>query len=595
MSPSSYIIAHPDAIPQSLRDRPQWANWHGDKVIRNSRTGRNGSSTDPITWSTFRQAIKRDPARLVFIFDRINGLVGLDVDECRNADTGEIDDRGRALIERFPHIYWELSLSRTGLHGIGRGVLPKDASGRHPKGIGVFNHARYFVMTGHALPGHETLGDFGDGLAAWYREMFPPEPERPASPPPTLTMDDRGILDRLVNEQNGKARQLLAGDITGYPDYSSARFALANKLCFYTNDTGQIERIVRSSGLFKDADHDRDRDRKARLEATKVVSDYVGPRYDPTYHTSSHTELSAVLPGTMPKAQDIGAVASTCDDVRAELIAARARIAELEATVAAREHVIERERERRIAAEERAERLSFERSKVMEVLRARDLNPGEKLTHFGTVIELGARIANGEEQAPEGFRLPAIRVAEMTGQKVTSVRRHWNEMAERKIIQKQNVRERTDRDTVDPESGEITTATGMRDVTYIHVPENNIVHLIRRATDYQNPEEEKRGGRRVKCEEHPEAGTVKRWTLECAEPGCHKILDAGETHQAPESSGANFACEPPVSNTVLRGHFSEPETTTVSPQPSHAKFERQPLITDPSSEPDPWWWQGVGS
>ncbi len=577
MSRQSYPKSQPGNIPQQLRSYPQWANWHHDKVIRNSRTGRNGSSTDSSTWSTFAQAVKADPDRLVFVFDRMNALVGIDLDHCRDPETGQIAPWAMAIIERFPNIYWEISLSGTGLHGIGRGILPDDASGRHPKGIGIFHHSRYFVMTGHVLPGHETLGDFGPGLADLYREVAPAEPQRPASPPPTLTMDDRDILDRLVNEQNGKARRLLAGDAGEYPSYSDARFGLANKIAFYTDSVDQAARLIRTSGLFKDSDRDSDRDRKANIDARKALSGYTGPRYDPTYRTTPHTEASAVLPGTMPKAEDVDA-----QSFPAQLMAAHARIAELEATVAARERVIARERDLRKAAEERAERLSLERSKIMEVLRATDLNPGEKLTQFGTVIDLGARIANGEEQAPQGFRLPAIRIAEMTGQKVTSVRRHWNSAAERGILHKTNVRERTDRDNVDPESGEITTATGMRDVTYIHVPENDILNLITPAKTYQKPEGEKRGGRRVKCDKHPEAGTTITLVTTCDE--CGDVLDRRETHQEPESSGSKFEPETrPVSTTVLRGHFSAPETLR---QPSHAKFERQPPLDD--DPPDFW-------
>lgn len=327
MSNESYTEPHPMNIPQELRALDQWVIRDEQKRPINARTRKLASPTDPATWSTFPQALKADPDRLGFVFARMNGLVGLDVDDCRNAETSEIDDRGRGLVERFPHIYWELSVSGTGLHGIGRGVLPAETSGKHPKGIGIFHHSRYFVMTGHALPGHETLGDFGDGLAAWYREMFPPEPEQPVSPPPTLTMDDRDILDRLVNEQNGKARQLLAGDIIGYPDYSSARFALANKLCFYSDDPDQIERIIRTSGLFKDADRDRDRDRKARLEATKVVSEYVGPRYEPNRRRGEPPPRPEPMAATSDP-QDI--TGDTCADVRAELATARETIKQLQ-------------------------------------------------------------------------------------------------------------------------------------------------------------------------------------------------------------------------------------------------------------------------
>jgi DNA-binding transcriptional regulator YhcF (GntR family) len=581
MSRSSYPKSQPGNIPQQLQHYPQWANWHHDKVIRNSRTGRNGSSTDITTWSTFAQALKSDPDRLVFSFDRINGLVGLDVDGCRNAKTGELDARATSLIERFPGIYWEISLSGTGLHGIGYGVLPNDLGGTHPQGIGIFWHGRYFVMTGNVLPGHaRTLGHFNsDDLAAFYREISPDKPKRSAPAASALTIEDHELCNRLRNDAKGSA--LLSGDNRGYPDYSSARAGLAWKACFYTDDVEQIARVIRSSGLFKDGDSERDRDRKAALDARNAVDQYVGPRYDPAYRTISHTEASAVLHDPTPKAEHIDA--QSCP---AQLMAAHAEIAELKAKVAARERVIERERELRIAAEQRAERLSIERSQIMQILRNPDLGTGEKLTHFTTVIDLGARIASGEEQAPQGFRLPAVRIAEQTGQSVQTVRKHWKNLTKHGVLDKRNVRERTEANSVDPDTGEITTATGMRDVSHIHVPENNIIHLIQPAATYERQEDDKQhGGTRTPkpvCTLHPEAGTLTRTVIECAE--CHQELSrSAGTYEAPaESSGINLIGEPPVSNTVLRATKLIGESARRSP----TKMRDEPPLDD--EPPDSW-------
>ncbi len=587
MSRQSYPKAQPENIPQALRDRPQWGNWYADKVIRNSRTGRNGSSTDINTWSTFAQAFKADPDRLVFVFDRMNALVGIDLDHCRDPETGQIAPWAMAIIERFPNIYWEISLSGTGLHGIGRGTLPDDASGRHPKGIGIFHHSRYFVMTGHVLPGHETLGDFGPDLTDLYREVAPTEPQRPASPPSTLTMDDRDILDRLINEQNGKARRLLAGDAGEYPSYSDARFGLANKIAFYTDSVDQAARLIRTSGLFKDSDREADRDRKANIDARKALSGYTGPRYDPTYRTTPHTEASAVLTGPTPEAQGIDA--QSCP---AQLMAAHARITELEATVAARERVIARERELRKAAEERAERLSLERSKIMEVLRNPELPAGKRLTHFMTVVELGARVASGEEQPEPGYKLPAVRIAEKTGQSPQTVRSHWKWLHKRGVIQKTNVRERTEKNSVDQETGEVVTVEGMREVTHIRVPENNIINLIDRFTGYERQEDDKQhGGTRTPkpvCTLHPEAGTLTRTVIECAE--CHQELSrSAGTYEAPaECSPTNLVGEPPVTNTVLRDTKLIGESTRPSPIKMRDELPLDDARSEPTGPPSNW-------
>ena len=293
-----YPKANPNAIPPGLQVLDQWANWHNDKVIRNSRTGQNGSSTNRNTWSTFAQALKADPDRLGLVFARGGDLVGLDVDGCRNPETGELDERGSALVQRFPNIYWEVSLSGTGLHGIGYGTLPIETSGKHPDPIGVFQHSRYFVMTGKPLPGYETLGAFGDDLTIWYHETFPPESPRPAAAPATLTLDDQDIVGRLRRQNDGgMAGRLLKGDPCGKTSTSEARFALASRICFYSDDVDQVGRILRASSLWNDKDRDHDRDRKAAHDAQHAASAYSGPRYTPNRPPPKPTPASVFEPG----------------------------------------------------------------------------------------------------------------------------------------------------------------------------------------------------------------------------------------------------------------------------------------------------------
>lgn len=312
----------PEAIPQELRDLPQWANWHGDKVIRNSRTGGNGSSTNPATWTTFTQAHKANPRQLVFIFAPDDGLVGLDVDDCRDAETGELDERVLDLLDQFPHIYWEISLSGTGLHGIGYGELPEAQSGKHPKGIGVFHHSRYFVMTGQTVSGHETMGAYGDGLASWYLDHFAPPARTVMVEAITLTLDDHDIIDALHREQNGQGigPALLAGDNSGYPDYSTARYALANKAAFYSDDPEQVVRILRSSNLFDPANTDRERDRKAKRDAHKALSEYTGPRYAPNYSSAPYL---TIVPNADADASQRGYVACIPDHVGSSIFRLR--------------------------------------------------------------------------------------------------------------------------------------------------------------------------------------------------------------------------------------------------------------------------------
>ncbi len=86
---------------------------------------------------------------------------------------------------------------------------------------------------------------------------------------------------------------------------------------------------------------------------------------------------------------------------------------------------------------------------------------------------------------------------------------------------------------VDPDTGEILPPTGHKNIFLRRVrPLSETLDLLAAI----NPEKEKAhdwgGNRPMVCEDHPEAGTVKRWSLHCQE--CDRLLDEGETFKRPE-------------------------------------------------------------
>ncbi len=592
---------------------PLWGVWKYEpgpdgkptKVPYNPKTDYRAKPNTPSTFGTRAQAERalatRNYSGLCYLVDASVGITAGDLDHVvSEADAFNEDALPPAVrrIIRIANTDTTWSPSGTGIHFI-FGTTISGYENRNGARVichaEAYNRVRFMTHTDRRVPGTPvTFNDDPDDLIAWlealgFRKREAEQPPQPQPERAILSLATEEIITRASNA-SAKFRELYDGGLCGKQSASEARYALMSSLLFWTRDPGQIEDIVRSSGQWNAKT--KKRPELVRKEIDKLLRAYTGPQYDPSHRGTSHL---TIVPNANANAN---ADALSCADVRAELVAAHARIAELEATVTTRERVIERERELRIAAEERAERLSFERSQVMHVLRATDLHPGQKLTHFADVLDLGGRIANGEKPTAAGFRTPAYNTAKMTGQKVEAVRRHRNELAKRGIYVKKNVREATEKDTVDPETGEIMTATGMREVTHIHVPENNIIHLITPAVAYTRPDDApKRGGKRTpRCKDHPDAGTIKRWTIECAE--CGIPLDRGVDDPVPaseESSPIKLEREPHVGNTVLNRDISAPETVAASPPPSHAKFERQPLITEPPPEPDPWWWQGVGS
>jgi putative DNA primase/helicase len=85
-----------------------------------------------------------------FVFTADDPYLGLDFDAL-----GDTDPLGlEAFIERSG-TYAEISPSGGGLHLIGRATLPANGSGtgKRSKGIEIYQHGRYFTMTGDVLDG----------------------------------------------------------------------------------------------------------------------------------------------------------------------------------------------------------------------------------------------------------------------------------------------------------------------------------------------------------------------------------------------------------------------------------------------------------
>ncbi len=211
-------------IPSALTDRAQWVCWNeGEpdpktgkrrKIPKNAKTGRNASSTNPATWSTYQQAA--DAARrygftgVGYVFTDDDPHAGVDLDDCRDPATGAIAPWAQAIINDLDS-YAEVSPSKTGVKLFVEGVLPKAVK---TSGIELYDRGRYFTVTGWHLPGTPTdVRNVNGALSDLYRRFAPQEAAQPTPLPApraapqssTTTGDDR-------REKYGKTA--LAGEIT---------------------------------------------------------------------------------------------------------------------------------------------------------------------------------------------------------------------------------------------------------------------------------------------------------------------------------------------------------------------------------------------
>jgi len=173
------------AIPDTIRAFEQWICWREDdrdgkptKVpIKPYRTSGTpfASATDPETWRGFETALtyhRESTSRtdgVGFVFDPEAGIVGVDLDNCRGADSEEIEKWAADIVDRL-NSYTEISPSGTGIHVLIKGELPP---GRNRRGdVEIYDRDRFFTVTGsHVTETPQEVARRQDALLAVHHEF----------------------------------------------------------------------------------------------------------------------------------------------------------------------------------------------------------------------------------------------------------------------------------------------------------------------------------------------------------------------------------------------------------------------------------------
>ena len=85
---------------------------------------------------------------LGFMFSKDDQITGVDLDDCRNPETGVIVPWALEIVDKLGS-YTEISPSGKGLHIIVAGVLPPGL--RKQDNVEMYDDVHYFAMTGHLL------------------------------------------------------------------------------------------------------------------------------------------------------------------------------------------------------------------------------------------------------------------------------------------------------------------------------------------------------------------------------------------------------------------------------------------------------------
>lgn len=240
------------SIPEALTKLPRWGCWRYEdqgkakpgKPPFNIKTGSYASPTDPSTWSTFKDAVKAYKADeyegLSFFMAEEDGLVGVDLDECRNPNNKRIAPWAEEIIYAL-NSYTEVSPSGRGVRiflcGVNASLVKK---GRHKGKIEAYAVKKALTVTGNRLMGKKdhplpaTVEDRQDELEAFLEEHFPQEEgEDEDQPTGTVLAGWKPKLDRGPDSQAlrglfrhfKKAKALYEGE---GGDKSSNEQALAN-------------------------------------------------------------------------------------------------------------------------------------------------------------------------------------------------------------------------------------------------------------------------------------------------------------------------------------------------------------------------------
>lgn len=150
-----------EAVPESLALRQRWLLWTAEpngegkkpkKIPRYARTmkmrnGKLGSETDLSELVTLEEALncqaKNHHAGIGYAIVAGDGIVGIDLDNCIDIETGEITQRAMAIVMAAGS-YCEISPSGTGLHIIVSG----EAQSAKCTQVEVYSGDRFFCFTG---------------------------------------------------------------------------------------------------------------------------------------------------------------------------------------------------------------------------------------------------------------------------------------------------------------------------------------------------------------------------------------------------------------------------------------------------------------
>lgn len=281
-------------IPLEIKQTRRWICYNSDKIPMNPMTGSCASSTNPVSWSTFKVAVlgcvKYHFAGIGFVLgeDKTTGTsyFGVDLDNHPDKVTGlkaMTEEEFLNFSSEFVNAlssYTEKSHSGEGIHIICKGKLPGPACRRNSVPVEMYDNGRYFTMTGNVIS-NLPINDRTEEIKPLWEKYLNVKSEQSISVQTGIILKDDGgvkfggadrieattyeissshlsdseLIEKIKSSQSGSDFiSLFNGDMSQYGnDHSAADLAFCKILAFWTGcDATQTDRIFRSSGLMRE-------------------------------------------------------------------------------------------------------------------------------------------------------------------------------------------------------------------------------------------------------------------------------------------------------------------------------------------------------
>lgn len=277
-------------VPAGMSGLRRFVHWRLEQHPRGGKPAKipcdvRGGRIDPLdpdNWHTLEEIQTGYGLGAGFVFCQEDGRAFVDVDGCRDPETGALSDVARGVLEWFPGAAVEVSQSGAGIHVFFRyrpGSIPPDHRNKcAAAGVELYTRWRFCALTGDQLAG-DADADFSVTMPA-FLQRFGLEP-LPASTDTAAGADqvderytgkdwsDDEVLDRMMRArgsvgarfgQRPHPQHLWHADPAAlgaaYPhpdqpfDHSSADAALLSHLAYWTGRDGlRMERLFSRSAL----------------------------------------------------------------------------------------------------------------------------------------------------------------------------------------------------------------------------------------------------------------------------------------------------------------------------------------------------------